>query len=92
MIKKLLFAILQLSAFYTTAQNFNFRFNHLNVTSGLSASDARSITQDRKGFIWIATSNGLNKYDGYSFNVYKHKPNDSGSLIDDDVREVFEDS
>lgn len=92
MIKKNLFAILLFCSFCTTAQNLNLRFNHLNVTTGLSASDVRSVTQDSKGFIWIATGNGLNKYDGYSYTIYKHNPNNSNSLIDNDVQEVFEDS
>jgi signal transduction histidine kinase/ligand-binding sensor domain-containing protein/DNA-binding response OmpR family regulator len=47
-----------------------FNFHKLNVTSGLSDNRVQSIAEDNYGFIWMATSNGLNRYDGYTFKQY----------------------
>ncbi len=48
--------------------------------NGLSQVTIYSINQDKLGFIWIVTQDGLNRFDGYDFTVYKHKPNDSTSI------------
>lgn len=58
----------------------------------LSSSLINQIYQDKRGFIWIATENGLNKFDGMKFSTYKHIPEDESSLKNDYVRTVFEDS
>jgi signal transduction histidine kinase/ligand-binding sensor domain-containing protein/DNA-binding response OmpR family regulator len=50
------------------------------------------VYQDKKGFIWIATENGLNKFDGTKFTIYKHSADDSTSIKNNYVRTVFEDS
>ena len=66
-------------------------FTHLTVEDGLSQSSVFSITQDETGFIWFATEDGLNKYDGYKFTVYRPIENDPNSLPDLGIRKVFED-
>jgi len=48
----------------------DLRFKHYTVESGMSANTIFAITQDNKGFIWLATSNGLNRYDGRMFKVF----------------------
>ncbi len=58
------------------------RFDHLSVEDGLSHSTVTSIVQDRMGFIWFATQEGLSRYDGYGFKVYRHDPEDPDSLAD----------
>lgn len=60
--------------------------------NGLSNSLINQIYQDRKGFIWIATEWGLNKYDSNKFTVYHHTAGDPYSLTDNYVRSLFEDS
>lgn len=60
--------------------------------SDLSSSLINQIYQDRNGFIWIATEDGLNRYDGAKFTIYKHEPNNEHSLAHSFVRTVFEDS
>ncbi|MBN2890305.1 MAG: SpoIIE family protein phosphatase [Bacteroidales bacterium] len=52
------------------AQFFRIRFEHLSVTEGLSQSSVKSITQDSHGFMWFATLDGLNKFDGYEIYTY----------------------
>lgn len=58
----------------------------------LSSSLINYIFQDRNGMIWVATEDGLNRYDGVKFTIYKHKKNDIHSLCNNYVRTLFEDS
>lgn len=58
----------------------------------LSSSLINHLYQDLNGFIWIATEDGLNRYDGAKFTIYKHDPNNEHSLAHSFVRTVFEDS
>jgi len=58
----------------------------------LSSSLINSIYQDRRGFIWVATQDGLNCLDGHAITIYRHEPKDSTSLKNNYVRAVFEDS
>jgi ligand-binding sensor domain-containing protein len=62
------------------AQEKNLKFEHLGIREGLSHSNVRGILQDHEGFMWFSTHDGLNKYDGYKFTVYKNLPNDEKSL------------
>ena len=64
-------------------QSSTVRFRHISVEQGLSSSQVTSIVQDRKGFLWFGTTQGLNRYDGYDFNVFRHNTNDSTSLSND---------
>ena len=59
---------------------------------GLSNSHITKIYQDSQGYIWIATENGLNKFNGYSFTVFSEQPNDSNSLKGNYVYSILEDS
>jgi ligand-binding sensor domain-containing protein/serine phosphatase RsbU (regulator of sigma subunit) len=72
------------------AQN-NIRFNHLTVEDGLSQSAVTCILQDKKGFMWFGTQDGLNRYDGYNFRVFKNNPSDSTSLSDNFIFSIYED-
>ena len=58
----------------------NYVFEHFSIPEGLSNPTIFSIMQDSYGFIWIGTADGLNRYDGYEFKVYKNDPADSMSL------------
>jgi len=57
-------------SFRTTSQNLPSEFNLLTTNDGLSDNAITDIIQDRYGFIWLATSNGLNRYDGYEFKTF----------------------
>jgi ligand-binding sensor domain-containing protein len=61
------------------------------VKDGLSSAVVNSICQDSYGFLWIGTENGLNRFDGYNFKVYKHDPSDSTSIPGDNINSVIED-
>ncbi len=54
----------------------NLKFTHLTTNDGLSQGYVTAILQDRRGFMWFATRDGLNRYDGNTFVVYKNNPND----------------
>lgn len=58
------------------------RFNHITSDNGLSMSVVNAIYQDKKGFIWMGTEDGLNRYDGKSITVFKNKPGDSLTISD----------
>ena len=61
------------------------------VNQGLSQGYVSSIIQDKEGFMWFATNDGLNKYDGYKVSVYRNNPNDSFSLPDNMISGIAED-
>jgi signal transduction histidine kinase/CheY-like chemotaxis protein/ligand-binding sensor domain-containing protein len=65
---------------YTHAQKPAFKFKNLSTNQGLSVNNASSVLQDQKGFIWIGTRDGLNKYDGYTFTVYRSDHEDTTSI------------
>jgi two-component system sensor histidine kinase ChiS len=66
-------------------------FKHLTVMDGLSISNVNWLMQDSKGFMWFGTSNGLNKYDGYSFTIYNHDPSDPSSISANNINDIIED-
>jgi signal transduction histidine kinase/ligand-binding sensor domain-containing protein len=66
-------------------------FAHLTTADGLSQNNVVDILQDRRGFMWFATGQGLNRYDGNAFLVFKNDPNDSGTLSHNFTRAVVED-
>ncbi|SEC66729.1 Two component regulator propeller [Maribacter dokdonensis] len=56
---------------FTVKAQENFYFDHIGTDDGLSQSDVNCIYQDSYGFMWFGTHDGLNRYDGYSFSVFK---------------------
>ena len=68
------------------------RFQRITTADGLSFPIVRDILQDRQGFLWFATDSGLNRYDGYTFTVFKEDLGDSTTIRFDDVSAVYEDS
>ncbi len=84
----LLYSLLSPRALGQTSQ---FQFESISVEHGLSQSSVWSILQDSYGFMWFGTADGLNKYDGYSFQIFRHDPQDSNSLTENTVRALLED-
>jgi len=68
------------------------RFKTFSVEHGLSQSAVYDMMRDRDGFLWLATQDGLNRYDGYQFEVFSHEPSDSTSLSADWISSLFEDT
>jgi len=71
------------------------KFDHLTTKDGLSNNKILTFFQDRNGYIWIGTSDGLNKYDAYDFEIFRHAPDDSlsisGNLITSITEDIFGD-
>ena len=67
------------------------RFERIGNKQGLSQSTILKIFQDKKGFIWFATRDGLNKYDGYNFTIYRHVFNNPNSLSSSNISCITED-
>jgi ligand-binding sensor domain-containing protein len=67
-------------------------FDHLSLQEGLSQSVVTSMVQDHAGFMWFGTQDGLNRYDGYEFKIYKNDPEDPSSLSLNYINVVYEDS
>lgn len=69
----------------------DMKFRRLDTRDGLSNSQINDIFQDSKGFIWIATSYGLNRYDGYRFRTFYSDVNDTTTLRNNYVNDIWED-
>ena len=61
-------------------------FSHIGMEDGLSHSTIFAINQDKEGNLWFATYDGLNKYDGYNFTVYRHQYKNPKSIANDITR------
>lgn len=68
------------------------RFERLTIDNGLSSNSINHIVQDRQGFLWIATKDGLNRFDGYEFKIYRHIADDPHSLPENWVEKLFIDN
>ena len=69
----------------------DLKFTHLTTNDGLSDNRINSILQDRRGFMWFATEDGLNRYDGNTFVVYKNNPADPNTLSTSLIQNLIED-
>ncbi|HEX6891782.1 MAG TPA: two-component regulator propeller domain-containing protein [Chryseolinea sp.] len=83
----ILFSVTQ----YSIAQNQSLRFEHIGIEEGFANTFVTAILQDRKGFLWVGTGDGLYKYDGYSFTKYQYDPLDPNSLSQNLIYTIFED-
>jgi len=69
----------------------DYLFENIGLAEGLSNPEVFSILQDRNGFLWISTSDGLNRYDGNTITVFKNDPNDSTSIASNTCFAMVED-
>ena len=70
-------------------QGLNTKFRNYGINEGLSQTSVEQVFQDKKGFMWFATSDGLNKFDGYQFTIYKYDHKNTNSLSDSWVTRIF---
>jgi signal transduction histidine kinase/CheY-like chemotaxis protein/ligand-binding sensor domain-containing protein len=76
--------------FFANAQQ-KVKFTHITTDDGLSQSTVQCMLKDKYGFIWFGTFDGLNRYDGYHFTVYRNIPKNAHSLIGNSITSLFED-
>ena len=90
---KILKAILILSlSFASFPQTEEYIFNQFTDADGLSQSTIFSMIQDKEGYLWLGTIDGLNRYDGYEFRVYINDPDDATSISDNFISAIYEDN
>ena len=68
----------------------NLTFNNLNIEQGISQSTAEIIFQDSKGYIWIGTNDGLNRYNGYEYKIYNYEEG-KNSISNNGITDITED-
>ncbi|MBN2522361.1 MAG: hypothetical protein JXB24_03755 [Bacteroidales bacterium] len=90
---KSVFILLFIHNTYTGySKDLNLNFSHLTSQEGLSNNTIHCIYQDSKGFLWIGTSDGLNLFNGYEFEIFKYNAQDTSSLSSNSVFGILEDS
>ena len=67
------------------------KFRRLTMEDGLSNNEVLTAIQDRQGYIWLGTADGLDRYDGYTFRVFRHDPNDPKSISGNLVHTICQD-
>lgn len=89
----ILWLLLSLLSIPARSQQFiNPRFSQFTINNGLSQNLVYSITQDKTGFMWFGTKDGLNRFDGYEFKTFHHDPFDSNSIAGSSISALLSDS
>ena len=86
----ILFGIVMTSILFPQDSS-DIKFERISRENGLSQLSVNYITQDKKGFMWFATQDGLNQYDGYGFTVYSHDRDVPNSISANHIRVILED-
>ena len=73
------------------ANQATFQFEIINTRDGLSDNEITSVTNDGRGFIWLGTKEGLNRYDGYEVTVYNSNPFDTTALSGNRIWDIYKD-
>ena len=76
----------------TSAQQGTLYFRNLNIGNGLSHNKVNCVLQDKRGFMWLGTDDGLNRYDGYRFEIFRHDPTQPSSISGNMITDMVEDS
>lgn len=77
---------------YAQQDPAQLRFDHITVNDGLSHSDAMAVVQDTRGFIWVGTNNGVDRYDGYRIKPYLLPIDNANGLSNNRVRALHVDN
>jgi len=87
----LLLIALHVLPLHSHAQPSHLKFQHLGKSEGLTESNITCILQDSRGFMWFGTRDGLNRYDGYGFTVYRNQEGDPKSISNNFITSIIED-
>lgn len=90
--KKIFTYFLILNLAQTVMAQSSYNFKRLTINDGLSNNSITGLFRDSKGFMWIGTASGLNRYDGNEFKIFKHITGDSSSLPENNILKIQEDS
>jgi len=91
--KKIIIILFSITAIYSLAQNkyLDITFTHYSIEDGLSQSTILSIFQDNDYYMWIATIDGLNKFNGLKFKTYYYLPDDTTTISNKWIFDIAED-
>lgn len=87
-----IFQLYLLTSSYVFSQQIQQVFSKLSVENGLSSATVTSIVKDDHGYLWVGTKDGLNRYDGYEFKIYRNDASDLHSLMRNWILYVYQDS
>jgi len=87
----ILLLLAMLYAVAARSQHIKANFDKHTVNDGLSSNTVYDVIKDKYGFVWVATDDGLNRFDGTNFTVYRNKDNDSNSLRTNYISKLYED-
>ena len=90
-IKNKIIFLFILIVYYVQAQYSNLKFENFDTSKGLSSSTCLDIFEDREGFIWLGTIDGLNKYNGYEFQIYRTILDNPYSVSNNRINAITED-
>jgi ligand-binding sensor domain-containing protein/signal transduction histidine kinase/DNA-binding response OmpR family regulator len=91
--RRLLFACLSILVFSIKLHaQYPLSFNNFTIENGLSQNSVVAITQDKAHFLWFGTRQGLNRYDGYQFKIYRNNPEQKQSLSSNEITQLLTDS
>ncbi len=90
--KRLIFALCLLTNAFVIAAHEHYVIQHYSIKDGLSQNTVMAILQDKQGFMWFGTWDGLNRFDGYTFEVFKAKNNDVEARVNNRVDLIYEDA
>jgi ligand-binding sensor domain-containing protein/signal transduction histidine kinase/DNA-binding response OmpR family regulator len=88
---KLFFFLLLLFSMITAGHSQSYTFKHYQVENGLSYNSVICSMQDKKGFLWFGTKDGLNRFDGYTFKIFRNDPDQPGSIGNNFIHGLYED-
>ena len=90
LVKKIIIMLSLASLFSQKRQKVEFEY--YTVKDGLAENSVDVVLQDKQGFIWAGTENGLCRFDGYEFKVFEHNPFDSTTLMGNSITSLFQDN
>ena len=74
-----------------TEEELTFEIKSLDIENGLSQNTVNALLEDKDGFLWIGTDDGLNRYDGQTVVVYKHIRSDTTTIPDNQIQSLYQD-
>ena len=89
--KKIIYILICIFCGHSALRAQDYYFKHYHVENGLSNNSVNCSMQDKKGFLWFGTINGLNRFDGYRFRIYRRDHDDSASIGSNFIRCLYED-
>ena len=90
--RRFVLSLLFLLPALSSVRSQSLYFDRIDIKDGLSQNTVNEIIQDSRGFIWFATKDGLNRYDGSHFKVFRHLPHGRSGLGNNTIRCLVEDA